>query len=194
MGDPRRSRKKYKKPKKLWGKTRIEEDKTLKKEYGLRATKEIWIAADELRKVRREARKLLALGEVERKTKEQTILNKLKRLNINAKTLDDVLSLTVKDFLERRLQTIVYRKNLSRTISQARQLISHGFISVDGVKQTAPSRLLTQEEEQKIKYYKEIKLEKQVQENAQEQKEQKQGESPKIKEGQNQTENKGEKK
>ena len=120
----------------------------------------MWIALAELRKVRREARKLLPLSEEERKEREKKLLDKLYRLNINAKTLDDVLSLTAKDFLERRLQTLVYRKGLAKTIKQARQLIVHGFIAIDGVKQVSPGRLVRRDEEEKIGYYKPINLEK----------------------------------
>lgn len=160
MGDPKKPRKKYKKPKRLWDKRRIEEESKLKKEYGLKATRELWIALAELRKVRREARKLLPLSEEERKEREKKLLDKLYRLNINAKTLDDVLSLTAKDFLERRLQTLVYRKGLAKTIKQARQLIVHGFIAIDGVKQVSPGRLVRRDEEEKIGYYKPINLEK----------------------------------
>ena len=164
MGDPRRPRKKYKKPKRLWDKQRIEEESRLKKEYGLKATRELWIAMEELRKVRREARELLPLSEEERKEREEKLLNKLKRYNIKAQTLDDVLSLTVRDFLERRLQTLVYRKGLAKTIKQARQLIVHGFIAIDGIKQVSPGRLVRAEEEDKISYYKPIKLEEKVEE------------------------------
>ena len=164
MGDPRRSRKKYKKPKRLWDKERIDEESKLKKDYGLKATRELWIATEELRRVRREARKLLALGEEERAKSEKRILDKLARLNISANSLDDVLSLTVRDFLERRLQTLVYRKGLAKTPKQARQLIVHGFIAVDGVKQLSPGRFVRSDEEDKITYYKPIDLEKKVEE------------------------------
>ncbi len=158
MGDPRRSKKKYKKPKRLWDKERIMEESALKKEYGLKATREVWIALEELRRVRREARKLLALGEEERKKREKIIIDKLKRLNINASSIDDILSLTVRDFLERRLQTLVFRKGLAKTPKQARQLIVHGFIAIDGVRQVSPGRLVRKDEEDKISYYKPINL------------------------------------
>ncbi len=171
MGDPRRSRKKYKKPKRLWDEKRIAEESKLRREYGLKATRELWIATEELRRVRREARKLLALGEEERKRGEKKILDKLERLNISANSLDDILSLTVRDFLERRLQTLVYRKGLAKTPKQARQLIVHGFIAIDGVKQVSPGRLVRRDEEDKISYYKKIDLEPKVEEENEEVKE-----------------------
>ncbi len=164
MGDPRRLSKKYKKPRKLWDKKRILEESKLKREYGLKNTREVWIAQAELRKVRREARKLLALPEEIREKEARVILSKLERLNIlpGTATIDDILSLTVRDFLERRLQTIVWRKGLAKTPKQARQLIVHGFISVDGRRVLSPGMLITKEMEDKVAYYKPIQLEPKV--------------------------------
>jgi small subunit ribosomal protein S4 len=156
MGDPRRGRKKYKTPKKLWDISRIREESQLKKEYGLKNMREIWIAQAELRRARREARRSLGLPEGKREEVFGKVVNKLARLGIVSPdaTVDDILSLTVKDFLERRLQTRVFRKGLAKTPRQARQLIVHGYISIDGVRVTSPSRMITKEEEGKIGYYK----------------------------------------
>ena len=156
MGDPRRLSKKYKRPKKLWDKARIQEESALKREYGLKNTREVWIARAELRKVRREARRSLALPPEEREAVISKVLKKLARLNIlgeNA-TVDDILSLTTRDILERRLQTQVFRKGLAKTIKQARQLIVHGFIAVNGVRVTSPGFLVPKNMEEKISYYK----------------------------------------
>ncbi len=156
MGDPRRGRKKYKTPKKLWDVSRINEESRLKREYGLKNMREIWIAQAELRRARREARRSLGLPEGKREEVFGKVVNKLSRLGIvsGEATVDDILSLTVRDFLERRLQTRVFRKGLAKTPRQARQLIVHGYIALDGVRVTAPSRLITKEEEAKINYYK----------------------------------------
>ena len=161
MGDPRRLKKKYKKPKRLWDKERIKEESKLMRKYGLKNMRELWIATAELRKVRREARRLLALSEEERVQLSKNILNKLNRLNILPETagIDDILSLSVESFLERRLQTLVYKKGLAKTIKQARQLITHGFIAVNGRKVTSPGTIITKALEDKIGYYKPINLE-----------------------------------
>lgn len=66
--------------------------------------------------------------------------------------LDDVLDLTQEDILERRLQTVVFRKGLSKTIHQARQLITHGHIAVGDRRVTVPSYIVTTEEETQINY------------------------------------------
>ncbi len=160
MGDPRRLRNKYNRPKHLWDKQRLTEEKRLKKEYGLKNMKELWVALEELKKYRREARRLLSLSEEERKSDVIKILTKLQRLRMlkEKAELDDVLSLGQREILERRLQTIVYRKGLASTISQSRQLITHGFILVNGIKVSAPSYIVEGNEEETIKYSKPIDI------------------------------------
>ncbi len=145
----RRFKKKYESPKKPWDKQRIEEEKKLLKEYGLRRKREIWKAEAILRKYRRIARELIGKGDEE---KAKVLIEKLKRLGIlegNA-SLDDVLGLTVENILERRLQTILYRKGLAATPKQARQFIVHGHIKINGRKVIWPSYLVLKDEEDKI--------------------------------------------
>mgnify|MGYP000047010980 CR=1 FL=1 len=67
-------------------------------------------------------------------------------------TLDDVLGLDVRDLLERRLQTIVYRKGLAQTINQARQLIVHRHIAIGDRVVDVPGYLVTVDEEKLVKY------------------------------------------
>jgi small subunit ribosomal protein S4 len=145
----RRIRNKFKKPKRPWDAAQIAENKGLIKEYGLRRKKEIYIAQEILRNFRRRARDLTAIKD---KEKEKMLLDKLVKFNLLNKEmgLDDVLALTVNDVLERRLQTIVFRKGLAKTASQARQFIVHGRINVDGRKTVFPSYLVNTGEESKI--------------------------------------------
>lgn len=159
MGDPRRLRNSFSKPKRLWDEDRIARDTELKKEYGLKNSSEIWKADEELRKYRREARRLLSLSEDERVVDAEKIIRKLNKLGIMKKgDIDDILSLSVKDILERRLQTIVYRKGLAKTPLQARQLVTHGFIAIKGKRVNIPSYLVSAEEENYISYAKPIDL------------------------------------
>jgi small subunit ribosomal protein S4 len=67
-------------------------------------------------------------------------------------TLDDVLGVRLKNILERRLQTMICRKGLARTMTQARQFIVHEHITVGGKKITAPSHLVTVQEEPTISF------------------------------------------
>ncbi|MEM4222070.1 MAG: 30S ribosomal protein S4, partial [archaeon] len=68
--------------------------------------------------------------------------------------LDDVLSISIRDVLSRRLQTIVWKKGLASTPKQARQFITHGHIALNGQKVTSPGRLITIEEEKMIDWRK----------------------------------------
>ena len=159
MGDPRKLRNKYSTPKRLWDEDRIKHDKELRAEFGLKNSSEIWKSTDELRKYRREARRLLSLTEEERTGDSEKILTKLARTGIMKEgNLEDILALTVRTVLERRLQTLVMRKGLARTMKQARQLITHGFVSVNGKKVTVPSYLVSVKDEPTIRYAKSIDL------------------------------------
>lgn len=134
----------------MWNKERIEADKELIKEFGLKKKREIWKAETLLRKYRGLARRLAAKKN-ERVEKE--LIEKLARFGILKKGsgLDDVLSMSVNDILGRRLQTIVTRKGLANTPNQARQLIVHGHVTIDGRKIVYPSYMVALEEESKIK-------------------------------------------
>jgi len=160
MGDPRTLKRKYETPKKLWDKVRIEEEKALVKEYGLKNYRELWVMEKEIKKVRREARRLLSKGDAG-KDKANELLSKATRIGIvkEGTLLEDLLALTTKDILERRLQTRVFRKGLSHTINQGRQLITHGFISINGKKVSSPSYIVPMKEENLIGYHKAIDLE-----------------------------------
>ncbi|MEM2124673.1 MAG: 30S ribosomal protein S4, partial [Methanolinea sp.] len=67
--------------------------------------------------------------------------------------IDDVLSLRVENELERRLQTLVYRKCLARSPKQARQMITHGHIAIAGKRVSIPGYRVTRAEESEIGYY-----------------------------------------
>jgi small subunit ribosomal protein S4 len=123
---------------------RIAEESGLLGKYGLKNKEELWRAQSELRNYRREARELLGQtqGDTEAATAEaEEFLARLKRIGVLGEqdALDDVLSLDITDVLERRLQTVVYRKGLANTTKQARQFISHGHITVDGSRVQTPS-------------------------------------------------------
>ncbi|WP_456473955.1 30S ribosomal protein S4 [Candidatus Pyrohabitans sp.] len=154
MGDPRRIRKKYHTPSHPWQADRIQEEKKLLAEYGLKNKREIWKALAILRGIRGQARELLGKRGEQAKRQEELLIARLHRLNLlkEGSSLDDVLGLTVKDILERRLQTLVYKKGLAFTMKQARQFIVHGHISVAGRKVTSPSYLVRATEEDAISY------------------------------------------
>ena len=155
MGDPKRTKKHYETPRKPHDKKRLDAEKLVVKKYGLKAKRELWKFETILRKKRENARKLLALPLEERLKREQELLQSLAKIGMlsGEVTLDDVLTLSTENLLERRLQTIVLRKGLANTVDQARQFVVHGHIAVNGGKVDAPSYLVTVEDEDKVSYY-----------------------------------------
>ncbi len=155
MGSPRKLRKKYNTPSHPWEKERIKEENRFLKEYGLKNKREIWKAKTMLKKYRQQARELVGLSGEERKEAEQILVSKLQRLGLLQKEagLDEILSLKVEDLLSRRLQTIVWKKGLALSPKQARQFITHGHISLNGRKVTAPGMMIKVEEEKEIDWY-----------------------------------------
>lgn len=157
MGDPKKPRKQYERPRRLWDKQRIDTDSKLVETYGLKNMREAWKAQSWVRIKRQNARKLLALQGTEKEFKEKELLASLQKLGIlreNA-TVDDVLALTSKDLLERRLQTVVWRKGLANTAKQARQFIVHGHIAMSGQRVNRPSMMVTKNVEGTITWYRE---------------------------------------
>ena len=154
MGDPKRHRKKYQKPHHPWNKTRIEEEKVLKQEYGFRKKHEVWKCQSILRSLTQQAKKSIAAQGAQAQKEKQLLVQRLHRLGLvqPSASIDDVLSITLKNILERRLQTIVLRKGLAKTIGQARQLIVHEHIIVNGKKITSPNYLVGRDEEATINY------------------------------------------
>jgi small subunit ribosomal protein S4 len=160
MGYPGKNRKSYKTPKHPWQAARIEPEVELVKRYGLRNKREVWKAYSNLKKYRVLARKLLAetaKGKVEAhmKTDIENIINRLKRYGLlkTDAVLDDILSLDINNFLERRLQTQVHKQGLANTPKQARQFIVHGHIAVAGRKITVPGYHVKTNEELSLGYY-----------------------------------------
>jgi small subunit ribosomal protein S4 len=141
MGEPRRLSRKYSVPKKMWNKQKILQERNIINEYGLKTKKEVWKAETLVRKFRKIARNLLAGSADDYNKRHDELFSKLINLGILTKdnVLEDVLKLQTTDVLERRLQTQVFKKGLSLTPKQARQLITHGHIAVNGVIRTAPS-------------------------------------------------------
>ncbi len=145
----KRQRKAYHTPKRPWDKERIQSEKDVMKKFGLKNKKEIWRTASLLRKYRKLARELAAKRNEET---ERIIIEKLAKLGILKKesTLDDVLGLTIEDFLNRRLETVIYKKSLANTTKQARQFITHGKVLIKNRKVKFPSYIVPIDEEDNI--------------------------------------------
>ncbi len=154
MGDPKKQKKKYEPPRFPWRSDILQGELRLLGEYGLRNKRELWHHRTMLSRFRGIARSLLGVSPNERVKVEAQLLERLKRLGIlpeNA-VLDNVLDLAIENILERRFQTIVFRKGLAKSIYQARQLITHGHIAIGNRKVYSPSYLVQRDEENQIKY------------------------------------------
>src|SRR3989344_5194045 len=161
MGDPKKHRRKFSKPSHPWQKERIEAEKIIMKDYGLRRKQEIWKVSSLLQTFLNRAKTIIAQRTVQSEIEQKQLLTRLIKLGLikpNAK-VEDVLNLTMKDMLERRLQTIVVRKHISKSMLQARQLITHEHIAVGARKITSPSYLVSTSEESHIKLIDPINLE-----------------------------------
>lgn len=142
-------KRKYETPIRAWDKQRIEVEKEILKNYGLKNKRELWRVEGTIRKYRRLARELAA---TENKEQEKLVIEKLIKLGIleNGATLEDVLALTTQKLLERRLQTVLQKKGIANTVKHARQMIVHGKVKIGERKISYPSYIVSREEENKI--------------------------------------------
>ena len=142
----KRKHKLYSNPKKPFDKLRIDEEEKIKKEFGLKNKKEIWKTEAKVKLVRDKARKLIKSSP----EKQKVLFDQLKKIGIKSDSLTDAFALNTKDYLERRLQTVVFKKGFANTVKEARQKIVHKMILVDGKVINKPSYLLPVEFENKI--------------------------------------------
>merc|ERR1712209_331010 len=125
----------YSTPRRPFEKARLDQELKLIGEYGLRNKREVWRVKYSLAKIRKAARDLLTLEERDprRLFEGNALLRRLVRIGVldeGRMKLDYVLGLKVEDFLERRLQTRVFKLGLAKSIHHARVLIRQRHIRV----------------------------------------------------------------
>jgi len=142
-------RKQFETPNESWSEDRMQREEELIEEFGLKNKEEVYKAESTLRSLRREARKLVAEQD---ESQRQALIKKSHETGLVREDaqLEDILPLNTTDILERRLQTAVNRRGYSDTVREARQMVSHGHVYIDGERVTIPGYLLTQEEEKQI--------------------------------------------
>ncbi len=150
MGDPKKLRRKWKRPRKTFNTARIAADKELKRDHGFRRKKEIWRLDYAFKHLMRRARKILATKD---KEAEEILMNKLIKMGLIEKKvhIDEILSMSFEDLCERRLQTILFKKGLATTLKEARQFIAHKKVRVGDKMVNQPNYLVLKDEEDKIK-------------------------------------------
>ena len=136
----------FSRPKKLFDRTRMDEENVLVKKYGLKNKREIWKAKTAVSGMRRRAKGLISESDEE----QRAFFDKLNKAGMGVTSISDVLALTEGNIFERRLQTFVFKKKLATTVKGARQLIVHKNVLVDGKVVNIPSFVVTLDLEGKI--------------------------------------------
>ncbi|MDD9953294.1 MAG: 30S ribosomal protein S4 [Candidatus Woesearchaeota archaeon] len=154
MGDIKKLRRKYTTPVHPWNATRIGLEKDIKRKYGTANKKEIWKMESTLKNFKDQAKTLLTRTDKQANKEREQMHERMARLGLTKKdsTVDDILGLQLKDIMDRRLQTIVMKKCMARSVKHARQLITHEHVLVSGKKVTSPSYLVLAEEETTVSF------------------------------------------
>lgn len=148
MGTTKKLRKKIVTPSHPWERSRLEKEAKLKLAYGTRRKRELWKMNTILKNFKKQAKKLIALTGEQAELEKKQLIGKLSRLGLVDKdaTMDTVLGVTLENLMDRRLQTKVFAMGLAKTQKQARQLIVHGHISINGTVISSPSYLVKVED------------------------------------------------
>ncbi|CRK96886.1 CLUMA_CG010016, isoform A [Clunio marinus] len=125
----------YVTPRRPYEKPRLDAELKVIGQFGLRNKREVWRVKYTLAKIRKAARELLTLEEKDEKRLFQgnALLRRLVRIGVldeSRMKLDYVLGLKIEDFLERRLQTQVFKLGLAKSYHHARVLIRQRHIRV----------------------------------------------------------------
>jgi small subunit ribosomal protein S4 len=152
MGDAKKVSKKYSNPRHPWNKARIEEEQVLVRDFGLKNKKEIYKSTSYIKNMIKHYKVLNTKLNEQSAVEKKELLAKAIKYGFLPSTADvsDLLNLSVRDVLERRLQTVVVKRKLARTPKQARQFITHRHITVNGIVVDAPSYLVSLSEEDSL--------------------------------------------
>merc|ERR1712178_158419 len=146
-----------KRPRRSYDKPRLDAELKLIGTYGLKNKREIWRVGLVLSKVRAVARQLLTLEErdPQRIFQGQALMRRMIRYGIldeDKQRLDYVLSLKIENFMERRLQTLVHKRGLAKSIHHARVLIRQKHIRVGRQIVDIPSFMVRVESQPHIEF------------------------------------------
>ena len=152
MGSIKKIRKKYSKPSHPWRQARIDEENALAKEYGIPKKTEIWKAISKMESYKNQTKNLAAQNSAQAQKEKDALFLKLQSYNLIKKgdSSDVILGVSLKDVLNRRLQTLVLRKGLAKSMKQARQMINHRHILVNNTIVSSPSYMVKVSEENSI--------------------------------------------
>jgi len=154
MGLTKKSRKKYEKPGHPWQGERIQEEKKIVKNYGLKNKKEVWKFSTIIKGFKDQAKKLTARNDKQAEKEKKQLIERLNKIGLLQKdaTMESILDLSIEDILNRRLQTILISRGIARTIKQSRQFITHGHVKINEKKIDVPSYIVKLQEEPTIAF------------------------------------------
>merc|ERR1712010_413958 len=149
--------KKSKPPRRPFEKERLDAELKIIGQYGLKNKKEIWRVRLALAKIRSTARTLLTKDEKDpqRIFEGQALMRRMIRYGIldeDKQRLDYVLELKVENVMERRLQTLVFKRGLAKSIHHARVLIRQRHIRVGRQIVNVPSFMVRVESQPHIEF------------------------------------------
>merc|ERR1712225_135023 len=144
-------------PRRPFEKERLDAELKLIGQYGLKNKREIWRVRLALAKIRATARTLLTKDDKDpvRIFEGQALLRRMIRYGIldeDKQRLDYVLSLKIEQFMERRLQTLVFKRGLAKSIHHARVLIRQRHIRVGRQIVNVPSFMVRVESQAHIDF------------------------------------------
>jgi len=144
-------------PRRPFEKERLDNEMKVVGEFGLKNKREVWRVSLLLAKMRANARMLLTLDEKNSKRifEGNALLRLCVRLGLleeDKRELDYVLAIKVGDIMARRLQTLVFKQNLAKSLHHARVLIRQRHIRVKSQMVNIPSFLVRVEQEKHIEF------------------------------------------
>ncbi|GFY70616.1 40S ribosomal protein S9 [Trichonephila inaurata madagascariensis] len=147
----------YVTPRRPYEKERLDQELKVIGDFGLKNKREVWRVKYTLARIRKAARELLTLDEKDsrRLFEGNALLRRLVRIGVldeGRMKLDYVLGLRIEHFLERRLQTQVFKQGLAKSIHHARVLIRQRHIRVRKQVVNVPSFIVRLDSEKHIDF------------------------------------------
>lgn len=144
----------YDTPRHPWQKARIDEEKTITYEFGLKNKKEIQRHTTFIKTLITHFKRLSYQETAQAEIEKDQLQAKVVALGLIKADdpLSAILDLKVQDILARRLQTVIVKRKLARSTKQARQFITHKHIVVNNQIIDSPSFLVPKASESAISF------------------------------------------
>jgi small subunit ribosomal protein S4 len=154
MGDTKKFTNKYSTPNHPWKRERIDSEKILRRSYGLKNGREAWKASTKLKNIKDQIKKFMGREGTQIDREREQLKQRLIRYGLMPESgdIEGVLAFNTDAIMERRLQTILVRRGLARTMHQARQYIIHRHVTVADRVVSSPSYIVAASEEATITF------------------------------------------